>query len=138
MGMSAPDAILPSMGRQWASDVERYAVALSQRRQLVGANLVRNIAVGGNTIGADHDGVDLAAAHQVARHVVGNQGDGNPFLNQFPRRQSGSLQERPGLVGDDRNTLASLDGRTDDAKRRTVAGRRQGTGIAVRERPVPG
>src|SRR3990170_3814869 len=43
-------------------DVERDAVLAGKHRQRVGADLVRDVAVGGDAVGADDDGYGQAAA----------------------------------------------------------------------------
>ena len=57
------------------------------------------------------------------------------FLHHLPRRQTRTLQERAGFVGDDGNALSRLDRRANHTERRAVARRRQRAGIAVREHP---
>ena len=54
-----------------AGDVERNAVAPSQDGHRVGADLIGDIAVGGNPVAADHHRIDTPLLHQVADHVVG-------------------------------------------------------------------
>src|SRR5256885_17262230 len=52
-------------GGERGGDIEREAVAPREHREAVGADLVGDVAVGGNAIGADDDYVHFAAAHQV-------------------------------------------------------------------------
>ena len=66
-------------------------------------------------------------------HVVGDQGGRNAVLLQFPDGEAGALQERAGLVGEDVDVLARLDGGADDAEGGAVAGGGQRAGIAVGE-----
>src|SRR5207244_13240436 len=51
-------------------DIERGAVAPREHREAVRADLVGDVAVGRNAIGADDDYVHFTAAHQVASHAV--------------------------------------------------------------------
>ena len=46
--------------------VERDLMLAREDRNRVGANLVRCVAIGSNTIGTDDDEVDLALSHQCA------------------------------------------------------------------------
>ena len=70
----------------------------------------------GNAVGANDDGIDLAARHQMAGHVVGDERHRYAFLHHFPCRQTRALQEGAGLVGDHADLLASRDRRADDAE----------------------
>ena len=79
-----------------------------QHRHRIRADLVGDIAIGGNAIGADDDAVDFAAAHQMARHVVGDQRHRDTVLHQFPGGEPRALQEWPCLVGEHADFLARL------------------------------
>ena len=99
----------------------------------VGADLVGHIAVGRHTIRPHDDRIDLSSAHQEAGHVVGDQGDGDVFLNHFPGRQPRALQERAGFIGDHLDALAGFNSGADDAERRAMATRGQRARVAMRE-----
>ena len=58
---------------------------------------------------------------------------GNSVLLQFPHRQPRALQERPGLIGKHIDLLARLHRRANHAQRRPIPGRRQRSGVAVRQ-----
>ena len=57
----------------------------------VGADLVRDVAIGGNPIAADDNGVHLSFLHHVTGHIIGDQCGWNFFLFEFPGGQSGAL-----------------------------------------------
>ena len=124
---------VPVDGGERAGDVERDVVAARQHCHHVGADLVGHVAVGRHPVGADDDCVDLAVRHQVAGHVVGDQGDGDAFLHHLPGGETRPLQERARLVGDDRDFFSGFNCRTDYAQRRAPSCCGQGSGIAVGE-----
>ena len=119
--------------RQRRGDEERDAVRLRQDRDGVGADLVRGVAVHGDPVGADDDGVEGPFLEEVPGHAVGDERDVDPLLLKLPRGEPRALQVRPGLVGEDGDALASLDRRADHAEGRAVAGRGERAGVAVRE-----
>ena len=131
IGIDAAVGHVPVDRRERRGDVERDAVARGEHRQRVGADLVRDVAVGGDAVGADDDQIDLAALHQVPGHVVGDQRDRDRFLHHLPGGEPRALQERPRLVGDHGDALACIAGRAHDAQRRAVTGRRERAGVAV-------
>jgi hypothetical protein len=58
-----------------------------QHRQRVGADLVADIAVGGDAVGADDDPADLAAGHQAGGDVVRLHRHRDAGLLQLPGGQ---------------------------------------------------
>ena len=68
-------------------------------RQIIGANFIGRITVGGNTVGADNHPAYRALFHQVRARPFHHQCDGNIIFNQFPRCKTCSLHPRPGFVG---------------------------------------
>src|SRR2546422_11432040 len=82
-----------------------------QDGDLVGADLVRRVAVPGDAVRADQTQIDLLLLKQVARHTVGQNGHGYAVLVQLPRRETRPLQERSRLAGVHRHLLAGLDRR---------------------------
>ncbi len=79
-----------------------------QHRQAVGADLVGEVAVQGDPIGANEYRIDSTALHQHCRHAVGDQGAGYAGMLQFPGRQPCALQERSRFVDKDMDLLALL------------------------------
>ncbi len=104
-----------------------------EHRHAVGADLVGDVAVGGNPIGADHHEIDLPELHHRRGHVVGDHGGVDAVPDQLPRGEPRTLQERPRLVRQHRHLLATLRGGTNDAERGAVARRGQRAGVAVRQ-----
>ena len=106
--------------------------SLRQHRDRVGADLVRDVAVRGDAVGAD-DHQSIWPRRMRRRHVVGDDGGLDAVAHQLPGGQPRALQERPRLVGEHRDPLALLDRRADHAERGAVAGGRERAGVAVRE-----
>ena len=52
------------------ADVEGDSIVFGKDGDAGGADLVRDVAVGGDTVAADEDGVDPAVFHDSGRHVV--------------------------------------------------------------------
>ena len=120
-------------GGEGRGNVHGNAVLAGEDGNGVGPDLVGRIAVGRDAVGADDHCLDLALGHDGAGHVVRDQRDRNVVLHQLPCREARALQEGAGFVGEDLNALAALDGGADDTERGAVAGRGQGSGVAVRE-----
>ena len=113
--------------------VERDAVLAREHGDGVGADLVGDVAVGRNAVGADDDEVDEPLAHQRSGHVVGDDGRRNAVAHEFPRGEAGALEERPRLVGQHLDLLALLVRGADDPEGRAVAGGGERAGVAVGE-----
>jgi hypothetical protein len=92
-------------GRGRRRDHEADTVVARQHRQGVGADLVADVAVGGDAIGADDDPADLAAGHQAGGDVVRLHRHRDAGLLQLPGGQPRALQPGPGLVGVDMRIL---------------------------------
>ena len=99
----------------------------------VGADLVGGVAVGGDAVGADDDGLDAALAHEGAGHVVAEDGGGDVVVEELPGGEAGALQVGAGLVGEDVDLVAALDGGADDSEGGAVAAGGEGSGVAVGE-----
>ena len=96
--------------------VERDAVFFGEDGYAVGADLVRDVAVGGDTVGSDDDGLNTALAHERGGHVVAEDCGRDVVLHEFPSGEAGSLKEGAGLVGEDVDLVAALDGGANDAE----------------------
>ena len=107
--------------------------SLREDGDAVGADLVGDVAVGGDAVGADDDGLDAALAHERGGHVVAEDGGGDVVLHELPCGEAGALQEGTGLVGEDVDLVAALDGGADDAEGGAVAAGGEGAGVAVGE-----
>src|SRR5579871_951243 len=86
--------------------IKRNAMLAGQNCQAIGADLVGDIAVGGDAISAHEDGVDARLAHEMRRHVVGNQREWDVFLLQLPGGEPRALQDGPGFIDEDLHALA--------------------------------
>ena len=83
-------------------DVERHAVRVRREREAVGADLVRDVAVGGDAVGADDARPPRAPrAIRPAAALSTMISCGMPSRGQLPRRQARALQQRPRLVDED-------------------------------------
>ena len=117
-------------GRAGRRDVERDAVVGGGERLQVGADLVGDVPVGGDAVGADDHRIDLAVAHQEAGRVVGDEGAGNAVLVEFPGCQQ-ALVARPGFGDPDMHRDAGVVRGIDGGERGAAVDRRQPAGIAV-------
>src|SRR5687768_8350185 len=120
--------------RERSGNVERNAVLPRKDRDHIRADLVRNVAICGNSVRADNNRLHLSLFHHVTGHVVGDKGNGNVVLVQLPGGETGSLQIWPRFVRNNGDVLAGIDGSADNAQRRAPnAARGQSSGIAVRQ-----
>jgi hypothetical protein len=78
--------------RSRRSDVERATVITGQNCERVGADLVRDIPVGGDAIRADEAEVDAPGRHETPCHAVGKDCDVDTRPCQLPRREPTSLE----------------------------------------------
>jgi hypothetical protein len=69
--------------------------------QAVGADLVGDIAVRGDPVGADEHAVDQPARHRGGGRGIGLDAVGDGGLGELPRRQPGALEQRARLVDED-------------------------------------
>ena len=76
--------------------------SLREHGHRVGADLVGDVAVGGDAIGADDDEVDLAGRMIAPAMLSVITVVSMPSLHQLPRGQPRALQKRPRLVGEAR------------------------------------
>jgi len=120
-------------GGPGGGDVEGDAVFFREDGDAVGADLVSDIAVGGDAVGADDDGLDAALMHEGGGHVIAEDGGGDVVLHELPCSEASALQEGAGLVGEDVDLVAVLDGGADDAEGSTVAAGGEGASVAVGE-----
>ena len=107
--------------------------SLARTATRVGSDLVGGVAVGGDAVGSDDDGLDAALAHEGAGHVVAEDGGGDVVVEELPGGEAGSLEVGAGLVGEDVDLVAALDGGADDSEGGSVAAGGEGSGVAVGE-----
>ena len=113
--------------------IEWHAVLLRQDGDRVGADLVRDIAIRGNAVRADHDAADATASQEMSGHIVGDQRGRNAVVRQLPGRQPRALQKRPCFIRENVDLLSGLHRRADHSERRPVARRRQRPRVAMRQ-----
>ena len=133
IGMPSPCGGGEVEGGPGGGDVEGDAVFFGEDGDAVGADLVGDVAVGGDAVGADDDGLDAALAHEVGGHVVAEDGGGDVVLHELPGGEARALEEGAGLVGEDVDLVAALDGGADDAEGGAVAAGGECSGVAVGE-----
>ncbi len=107
-----------------------------QDRDAVRTNLIGHVTVCRYPVGAHHDFVYPARAHEVSRHTVGDERCGYPLLLKLPGREARPLAERPGLVHIDMDAFALFHRRPHHSKGRAVSHTCKRARIAVREDAV--
>ena len=95
-------------GRTGCADIEGDAVVLGEDGDAGGADLVRDVAVGGDAVTADEDGVDPAVFHDGGCHVVADEGDVHAGGTEFVCGKTCALQEGTRFVGVDFEVVAFL------------------------------
>ncbi len=92
----------PVQGGQRDGDVERDLMAPRQHGLGIGADLVGDVpGATENAVRSDDDEIDLAALHEMAGRVVGDDMVGDALLAEFPRSEGGSLGTWAGFVAVD-------------------------------------
>ena len=115
--------------------VERDAVVGGQDRQRVRPDLVGRVAVRGDPVRPDEDGVDRSAGEHRPGRRVGREGVGHAGLLELPGGETGALQVRSGLVDVDVDLAAGVDGRLDDPECGPELAAGERAGVAVGEDP---
>jgi len=118
-------------GRQGRRHVDGHPVRLCGDRQPVRANLVGRVAVGGDAVGAHHDGRHFVVAHVRRRHAVANQrGARQIILQALKTGETGALVVGPRLERHDLGESTPGVQRPHDSQGRPVGGRRQRARVA--------
>ena len=125
-------------GGGWGADVEGNAVVFGEDGNTRCADLVGDIAVGGDTVTADEDGVNPAVFHDGGCHVVTDEGDIHAGGTEFVGSEACALQERARFVGVDFEVVAFLVTEVHDGGCSAVFGGGELSRIAVGEEPVSG
>ena len=125
-------------GRTGGAYVEGNAVVLGEDGNTRCANLVGDVAVGGDTVTADEDGINPAVFHDGGCHVVTDEGDIHAGGTEFVGSEACALQERACLVGVDFKVVAFLVSEIHDGGCGAVFGGGELSGVAVGEEPVSG
>lgn len=101
-----------------------------------GADFVRHVAVGGNAVTADEDGVDPAVFHDGGCHVVADEGDVHAGRTEFIRGEACALEQGACLVGKDAEVVAFFVSKVHDGGGRAVFGGGELPCVAVGEESV--
>ena len=129
----SPDAVIDAEidGRRRQRDIERHAIVVRGERLQIGADLVADVAVGGDPVGADDHEIDHAVLHQMAAGIVGNDRVRHAVMAELPGRQRGALIARAGLVDPDMDGDAAVMRQIDRRGGRAPIDRRQPAGVAM-------
>ena len=111
--------------------VEGDGMGAGSQGQVEGANLVGDIAIGGDAVTTDGDQVDPFGSHDVSRGTIDDQGKGDAELLEFPGSEAGALQAGPGFIDVDENLAAGLVGSANDPESSAVIDSCQGAGVAM-------
>ena len=125
-------------GGGWGADVEGNAVVFGEDGDASCADLVGDIAVGGDTVTADEDGIDPAVLHDGGGHVVADEGDIHASGTEFVGSEACALEKRACLVGVDLKVVAFLVTEVHDGGCGAVFRGGELSGVAVGEEPVSG
>ncbi len=99
----------------------------------IGADLVADVALRGDAVGAGDHEIDQPVLHQMPAGVVGDHRMGNALLAELEGGERGALIARPGLVDPHMERHALLVGEIDRRRRRAPVDGGEPTRIAVGE-----
>ncbi len=102
-------------------------------RQLVRADVVGDVAVGGDAFGAHEDCIHPAGLEQPADGRVRHEDVVDAGLGQLPGHHPGPIERRPGFGHVDQDVLLGRDGRLDHRQGRAELAAGQRSGVAVRQ-----
>ena len=120
-------------GARRRGDIKRNSVCLRRQCYAIGADFVRRVAVGRNSVGTDNHSVHTLRAHGPRCHIIGNQRHRNAVLKQLKRRQARTLQQRARFVGINHLQLALRVSTADNAQRCAPTAGCQCACVAVRQ-----
>src|SRR5215472_12049668 len=116
---------------------ERHPVVVREHGEPVGAHLVGDAAVGGNAVRSGQHQVHFPGGHQRRRRGVGQHRVRDAGPPSLVGGQPGTLQQRAGLIHPQPGHPPRPVRREDDRERGALAGRHQGTGVAVGQDAAP-
>src|SRR5690348_15640020 len=114
-----------------SGDVKRDVVFLGKNGDLISADFVGGVAVGGNPVGSCDDGADIAGLQKVAHHIVGDERKRDAALVEFPGGEARALEIGTCFGNQDVDFLALFEGDADYAKSRADSARGERAGIAL-------
>src|SRR5215468_9144354 len=116
---------------------ERHPVMVREHGEPVGAHLVGDAAVGGNPVRSGQHQVHFPGGHQRRRRGVGQHRVRDAGPPGLVGGQPGTLQQRAGLIHPQPGHPPRPVRREDDREGGALAGRHQGTGVAVGQDAAP-
>ena len=120
-------------GGTWGADVEGDTVVFGEDGDAGGADFVGDIAVCGDAVTANEDGVDPAVFHDGGCHVVADECDVHAGGTEFVCGETCTLQEGACFVGIDFEVVAFLVAEVHDGGCGAVFGCGELSGVAVGE-----
>ena len=115
------------------ADIEGDAIVFGEDGDTRCADFVCDVAIGGDAVTADEDGVDPAVLHDGGCHVVADEGDVHAGGTEFVCGEACALQEGARFVGVDFEVVAFLVSEVHDGGCGAVFGCGELSGIAVGE-----
>src|SRR5580704_7281414 len=115
-------------GGNRGGDVKRNVVFFGEYRDLIGADLVGGVAVGGDAIRTGDDRADRAGLQKVAHHIVGDERERYAATMKLPGRKARALKIRASLGHEDVELVSLLNRDANHAQRGadTAGGQRAG------------
>ena len=112
-------------------DVEGHVVFFGEHGDLVGADFVGGVAVGGDAVCAGDDGANFAGFEEVADHVVGDECERDAALVKLPGGEARALKIGAGFGDEDVEFFALVDGDANDAESGANAAGGESAGVAL-------
>ena len=125
-------------GGTGGADVEGDAVVFGEDGDARGSDFVGDVAVGGDAVTADEDGIDPAILHDGGCHVVADESDVHAGRTEFIRGEARTLEQGACLVGKDAEVVAFFVSKVHDSGGRAVFGGGELPCVAVGEESVAG
>ena len=100
-------------------------------------DLIGNVAVQGDAVGTDDDGVDASGQDETRPSAVNDDPVRHTHPAKLPGRQARALEKRPRLANEDLGDTSSLVENADDRERGPPLSARQRTSVAVSQDPSP-
>src|SRR5665213_725289 len=106
---------------------------MRRERFQIGADLVADIAIGGDAVGADDRQIDPAVLHEMATGIVRDHRMRDIMMAEFPGGERGALVAGTGLVDPDMNGETAIMRQVNWRGCGSEIDRRQPAGVAVRQ-----
>ena len=125
-------------GGTGGADVEGDAVVFGEDGDARGSDFVGDVAVGGDAVTADEDGIDPAILHDGGCHVVADESDVHAGRTEFIRGEARTLEQGTCLVSKDAEVVAFFVSKVHDGGGRAVFGGGELACVAVGEKSIAG